>query len=46
MRERFSSEFDVAIVEQPGGKPDHAFLARGAGSRAIEVKVEPWGNAT
>ncbi|WP_028050500.1 hypothetical protein [Cellulomonas sp. URHD0024] len=42
-RDYFASEFDVAIVERSGGLPDHAFAAPGAGARAVEVAVEPWG---
>lgn len=42
-RDRFASEFDATLVERSGGAPDHSFAAPGAGARAIEVVVAPWG---
>lgn len=39
----FVPEFSFSIVDSPTGLPDHSFVADGAGSRAIEVVVEPWG---
>lgn len=42
-QDHFASEFGVSIVDSTGGLPDHSFAAEGAGSRAIEVVVEPWG---
>jgi hypothetical protein len=39
----FASEFDVAIADYSAEASDHAFSAEGAGSRAIAVAVEPWG---
>lgn len=45
-RDHFASEFDAAIMERSGGVPDHLFAAPGAGARAVEVVVEPWGGPT
>lgn len=42
---QFASEFDVAIVDYSAA-PDHVFSAEGAGSRAVVVSVEPWGEPT
>jgi hypothetical protein len=39
----FASEFDVAVVDYVVATPDQAFSAEGAGSRAVLVTVEPWG---
>lgn len=41
--DHFASEFDAAIVERSSGTSDHVFAAPGAGARAVEVVVEPWG---
>ena len=42
-QDHFVSEFGVSIVDSTAGLPDHSFAAEDAGSRAIEVVVEPWG---
>lgn len=42
MHHSFASEFDAAIIDRTPSS-DHAFSAEGAGSRAIVVAVEPWG---
>lgn len=42
----FASEFDVAIADYSAAVPDHVFSAEGAGSRAVLVAVEPWGEPT
>ncbi|WP_019145983.1 hypothetical protein [Aeromicrobium massiliense] len=42
----FASEFDVAVVEYAAETPDRMFSADGAGSRAVLVAVEPWGEPT
>lgn len=42
-QDHFASEFYVSIVEYTAGLPDRTFAAEGAGSQAIRVAVEPWG---
>lgn len=43
MRSRFASEFDLALVDMPGGRPGRVFSAEGAGARVVWVEVKPWG---